>query len=185
MYKKIRKIPIIGALFRIANAYVYEGDVVGNMQVAPWDMWKNRIGKKLFYALSLNLLLTFINYIFSIDKWSAADTILSVFPSLLGFGIGVFALLFILPNSVYKLLMEEKKSGRSRFGPEIIPVDMGYPLLVFAVVLLWAGVNKGLDIAFFNFISGWLFFYGVAMTFELISFLFNMSILLTRIQSKK
>ena len=75
-------------------------------------------------------------------NWDAADAIISVFPSLLGFGIGVFALLFILPNRLYQLLDEEKENGNIKFGHEILAVDMGYPLLVFAVILTWSGVNK-------------------------------------------
>lgn len=70
----------------------------------------------------------------SILDWTAADTILSVFPSVLGFGIGAFALLFIMPSNFMIFLTQKRE--RLGFGPEIVPVDMGYPLIVFTFVWL-------------------------------------------------
>ncbi|HHZ8355140.1 TPA: hypothetical protein ACWMJN_003791 [Morganella morganii] len=185
MHSKIKKIPIVGSLFRIANAYVYEGDIINNIQIAPWGIWVDKIGKKLLFTFILTVVLVVINSLFSLSEWSASDAIISIFPSLLGFGIGVFALLFIIPNNIYRLIQKEKESGNIKFGPEIILVDMGYPLSVFAVVLFWAGVNKLIDISVFNFISKWLFFYGMSMVFELVSSLFGISTLITKKRNKE
>lgn len=183
-YKKIRAIPIVGDVFRIANAYVYEGKVNNHVSIAPLSLWRDKIGKKLLYTLILTVILSIICWLFLDVNWAAADAIISVFPSLLGFGIGVFALLFILPNRLYQLLDKEKENGNINFGHEILAVDMGYPLLVFAVILTWAGVNKFIDIAAFNFVSKWLFFYGMSMVLELISFLFNISMLIMNLKIK-
>ncbi|EMP2043705.1 hypothetical protein [Proteus mirabilis] len=183
-YEKIRAIPIVGDIFRIANAYVYEGAVENHVSIAPISLWKQKIGKKLLYALILTVILSIICWLFLDVQWIASDSIISVFPSLLGFGIGVFALLFILPNRLYQLLDREKENGNITFGHEILAVDMGYPLLVFAVILSWAGINKFIDIDVFNFISKWMFFYGMSMVLELISFLFNVSILIMNLKIK-
>ncbi|AUT92405.1 MULTISPECIES: hypothetical protein [Proteus] len=183
-YKKIRAIPIAGDIFRIANAYVYEGKVDNHGSIAPLSLWLDKIGKKLLYTLILTVILSIICWLFLDVNWDAADAIISVFPSLLGFGIGVFALLFILPNRLYQLLDKEKENGNIKFGHEILAVDMGYPLLVFAVILTWSGVNKFIDIAAFNFVSKWLFFYGMSMVLELISFLFNISMLIMNLKIK-
>lgn len=183
-YKKIRAIPIVGDVFRIANAYVYEGKVDNHVSIAPLSLWRDKIGKKLLYTLILTVILSIICWLFLDVNWTAADAIISVFPSLLGFGIGVFALLFILPNRLYQLLDKEKENGNIKFGHEILAVDMGYPLLVFAVILSWAGVNKFIDISVFNFFSKWLFFYGMSMVLELISFLFNISMLIMNLKIK-
>ncbi|EMH4146635.1 TPA: hypothetical protein ACHV9H_001283 [Providencia stuartii] len=183
-YKKIRAIPIVGDVFRIANAYVYEGKVDNHISIAPLSLWRDKIGKKLLYTLILTVILSIVCWLFLDVNWAAADAIISVFPSLLGFGIGVFALLFILPNRLYQLLDKEKENGNINFGHEILAVDMGYPLLVFAVILTWAGVNKFIDIAVFNFVSKWLFFYGMSMVLELISFLFNISMLIMNLKIK-
>ncbi|BBG59500.1 hypothetical protein [Providencia rustigianii] len=183
-YKKIRAIPIVGDVFRIANAYVYEGKVDNHVSIAPLSLWSDKIGKKLLYTLTLTVILSIICWLFLDVNWTAADAIISVFPSLLGFGIGVFALLFILPNRLYQLLDKEKENGNIKFGHEILAVDMGYPLLVFAVILAWAGVNKFIDISAFNFVSKWLFFYGMSMVLELISFLFNISMLIMNLKIK-
>ncbi|OCQ53584.1 hypothetical protein Ppb6_01210 [Photorhabdus australis subsp. thailandensis] len=185
IYKLIRKIPVMGSIFRIVNAYAYEGDDEGNKRLAPLNMWWNRIFKKMVY------LLFFVEALFLINNktmpnwsWEPSDTIFSVFPSILGFGIGVFALMFVMPNSFLKLLTEGKKNKKINFGPEIVPVDMGYPLVAFVLVMAWAAINKIFPCQLFKFISTWAFFYGLAMTFELISFLFNSSYMIQKISSK-
>ncbi|EHY8223056.1 hypothetical protein K4558_003323, partial [Salmonella enterica] len=108
--------------------------------------------------------------------------ILSVFPSVLGFGIGAFALLFIMPSN-FMLFLTQKRE-RLGFGPEIVPVDMGYPLIVFAFVMAIAGLNKMFPNSIFNVFSIWAFFYGLAMALELITFLFNASIIIQKLISK-
>ncbi|MEA4246177.1 hypothetical protein VBI61_22490, partial [Enterobacter kobei] len=70
---------------------------------------------------------------------------------------------------------------RLTFGPEIVPVDIAYPLVVFTVALCWSAINKVFINDFFSFISMFFFFYGMAMAFELISFLFNSSLLIQKI----
>ncbi|PHM60928.1 hypothetical protein [Xenorhabdus ishibashii] len=185
IYKIIRRLPVIGAVFRIANAYACEGSDEGNKSFAPIHMWWSRIFKKMAYLFFFVLVLSLINYQYiSVWTWEPSDAILSVFPSILGFGIGVFALMFVMPSSFLKFLNEGKKSKQINFGPEIVPVDMGYPLVVFVLVIVWAAINKILPCQTFRFISVWAFFYGLAMTLELISFLFNSSYMIQKINLK-
>ncbi|MCC8367989.1 hypothetical protein J8V57_17250 [Xenorhabdus sp. PB61.4] len=185
MYKIIRKLPVIGAVFRITNAYVYEGSDEGNESFAPLCMWWSKVFKKMVYVFFFVLALYLINYKYVPSwSWEPSDTILSVFPSILGFGIGVFALMFVMPNSFLRFLHEGKKNKQIQFGPEIVPVDMGYPLVVFVLVMTWAAINKIFPCQFFKFISIWALFYGLAMTLELISFLFNSSYIIQKINLK-
>ncbi|MEX0447818.1 hypothetical protein [Xenorhabdus sp. SGI246] len=185
IYKIIRGLPVIGVVFRIANAYVYEGSDEGNESLAPMRMWWNKILKKMIYLFFFVLFLCFINYKYTpAFTWEPSDAILSVFPSILGFGIGVFALMFVMPNSFLKFLVESKKSKQISFGPEIVPVDMGYPLVVFISVIAWAGINKVFPFQSLKYLSVWAFFYGIAMTLELISFLFNSSYIIQKISLK-
>ncbi|MGF6189582.1 hypothetical protein [Serratia sp. 2723] len=180
VYKLLRMIPVIGAIFRIANAYAYEGRAEGNIYVAPFRMWWGRIFKKMVFILLFTEMLVLINGQLLLDwSWEPADTIFSVFPSVLGFGIGVFALMFVMPSNFLQFLKDRR--GTLSFGPEIVPVDMGYPLVVFVLVIVSAAINKIFPNGFLRFISVWAFFYGLAMAFELISFLFNTSYLIHKI----
>lgn len=184
MYKLIRKIPVFGAIFRIVNAYAYEGKIECNKCIAPARMWWSRILKKMTYVV------IFVELLFLIRQssvasltWEPADAILSVFPSILGFGIGVFALMFVMPNSFVQFIIERRE--KLKFGPEIVPVDMAYPLVVFTLVMVCAVLNKMFPSDLFKFVSAFSFFYGLAMALELISFLFNASYLIQKINSSE
>lgn len=128
-YTLIRKAPIIGAVFRIFNAYAYKGNTECNKRIAPLRLWYDRILKKSFYIL---ILVEFICLYYGGDidaiPWQADDTIMSVFPGILGFGIGVFALLFVMPSG-FLIYMDDNRT-KLTFGPEIVPVDIAYPLIV-------------------------------------------------------
>ncbi|MEB2701594.1 hypothetical protein VC156_23810, partial [Citrobacter freundii] len=120
----------------------------------------------LWDALRMNMMISY-------------QELVRTFPSVLGFGIGVFALLFVMPESFLVFMSANKK--RLTFGPEIVPVDIAYPLVIFTIALCWSVLNKVFTNDFFSFISMFLFFYGMAMAFELISFLFNSSLLIQKI----
>lgn len=179
-YCRLRQVPIIGAIFRIVNAYAYQGDSQCNNKIAPFFRWWERVFKKAVYIIFLiELIVLYYGGDVSAIPWKPDDSILSVFPSVLGFGIGVFALLFVMPESFLVFMSTNKK--RLTFGPEIVPVDIAYPLVVFTIALCWSVLNKVFTNDFFSFISMFLFFYGMAMAFELISFLFNSSLLIQKI----
>lgn len=180
LYCRIRHIPIIGAVFRIVNAYAYQGDKSCNEKIAPFRKWWERIFKKAIYIFFL-IELVVLYYGGDVSKvpWEAADSILSVFPSVLGFGIGVFALLFVMPESFLVFMSTNRE--KLTFGPEIVPVDIAYPLVVFTLALCWSVINKAFINDFSSFVSMFFFFYGMAMAFELISFLFNSSLLIQKI----
>lgn len=184
IYALIRKTPLVGPIFRIVNAYAYKGDVACNNEIAPFTAWWSRVFKKAMYVLLfIELIIIFNGNNVSKIKWEPADAIISVFPSVLGFGMGVFALLFIMPESFLGFLIRNRKS--LSIGPEIVPVDIGYPLVVFTFSLAWAAFNKIFANDFTFCISMFVFFYGLAMAFELISFLFNSSLLIQNISMKE
>lgn len=179
-YARIRQIPIIGAIFRIVNAYAYQGDSRCNQQIAPFVKWWGRVFKKAIYIVFLvELVVLYYGNDVSKIPWNAGDSIISVFPSVLGFGIGAFALLFVMPESFLVFMSSNRE--RLTVGPEIVPVDIAYPLVVFTIALCWSALSKVFINDFFSFFSMFFFFYGMAMAFELISFLFNSSLLIQKI----
>ncbi|EHC1989753.1 hypothetical protein JT638_003976, partial [Escherichia coli] len=107
-YNLLRKLPVVGSVFRIVNAYVYQGDVDCQCKIAPLKLWWGRIFKKMLWLVIFVGILFLIKYE-SILDWTAADTILSVFPSVLGFGIGAFALLFIMPSNFMIFLTQKRE----------------------------------------------------------------------------
>lgn len=96
---------------------------------------------------------------------------LNIFPNLLGFGIGIFALLFSIKSDFIVKLQDKNQSNG--FDAQILNVDLAYPLIVIA----WAVVVSAC-LKFFpsnNFTQTTAiasFFYGMAMIFELIGFIF-------------
>lgn len=184
IYKYVRKTPVIGGVFRVANAYAYKGKKECNARIAPLGSWWDRVFKKAVYILFfVELVVLLNNGAISEIKWEPADTIISVFPSILGFGIGVFALLFIMPESFLAFVVDNEK--KLNFGPEMVPVDIAYPLVVFTLSLAWAVIYKIFPNELTFFISMFVFFYGLTMAFELISFLLNSSLLIQKISIKK
>lgn len=180
--KLIRGIPVFGSVFAIANGYAFKGDYRSTVEVASLSQWWNRVFRKVWYTLVFVsfLVLTAPKKICEL-QWVPADTILGAFPSILGFGIGVYALMFIMPNDFLSFLRT-----RTSMKPEIVPVDMGYPLIAYVIVMFIAAVNKFYPESYhFKLISIWALFYGLAMTVELIAFLFISSRTIQHIRSQK
>ncbi|WBA13865.1 hypothetical protein [Salinivibrio proteolyticus] len=181
VYKTIKKVPVIGSVFAIANCYAHKGSYFSEVSVAGFSMWWKRILKKMLYVFLFTLLLIYWSP--GSSNWSPADTILSAFPSILGFGIGAYALLFIMPREFLQFLWKMKNEKGSSIGPEMVPADMAYPLTTYAVVIIIAAVAKIFEDSYSLYVfSMWSLFYGLAMTIELISFLFNSSKMINRIR---
>lgn len=185
IYSRIRSIPIVGSIFRIANAYAFKGEPQCNKVIAPWKCWWSRILKKFFIVLIFTIVMFFLEGSSSSEApWNPADTVLSIFPSILGFGIGVYALMFIMPSDFMHYLKRRHESGKSQISEHIIPVDMGYPLSVFIVVLCVASICKIFNQNGVTYFASLLsLFYGLSISIELMSFLFNSSVMIQFIRS--
>lgn len=187
-YLIFKSIPVFGSIFAIANAYAYKGIALSNVQIAPLKLWWARIIRKAtFIGALVWLLLEFAPNKTLPTDWQPADTILGAYPSILGFGIGVYALMFIMPSDFLSFLKKSsQKSGqKNNIGPEIVPVDMGFPLITYVFIMLIASISKIYpDIIILKLISLWALFYGLAMTVELVSFLFLTSRIIQHIRSK-
>ncbi|EPF1751732.1 hypothetical protein ACSQUR_003217 [Vibrio alginolyticus] len=186
VFSFINKLPFAGEIFSIANAYAYRGSYKSHSQFAPLELWWRRVFKNIVYVVFFAWFLVAIS-----DKpinewgWEPSDTILGSFPSILGFGIGIYALMFIMPTDFLLFLKNAKKRGTKNLGPEIVPVDMGYPLMVFIFVIIIAAVNKVFPSnETLKFVSLWALFYGLAMCIELMTFLFVSSRMIQKLRTK-
>ncbi|EDE2215247.1 hypothetical protein EJA63_24090, partial [Salmonella enterica] len=50
-YNLLRKLPVVGSVFRIVNAYAYKGDVDCQYKIAPFKLWWSRIFKKMLWLV--------------------------------------------------------------------------------------------------------------------------------------
>ncbi|MFO7070941.1 hypothetical protein P3E18_11810, partial [Pseudomonas aeruginosa] len=115
MYKILVKIPMLGVVIKIMNSYAYDGDFDADRQFAGIWAWIKAYFSGVLVSALLAVLLTpsipnfYLPYCMGLDytvATSPGDLAISILPSLLGFGIGVYALVFALDKSLVKGLQE-------------------------------------------------------------------------------
>ncbi|QNP59467.1 hypothetical protein [Paenacidovorax monticola] len=119
--------------------------------------------------------------------------VLSMFPNILGFGIGVYALVFALSAKFVVEVQDtaEKQNAMSGTGKRTVLAlnsDMSYPLIVL-IFALAIGVVQQIFPANEWLIVGcwWAFWYGLFVTLEVVSTLFRLGehSLLEKLESKQ
>lgn len=176
------RVPVVKDIVLIVNAYAWRGDTSFVERMAPLSNWFSRFG----FRLSISAVVTFMLYGQSLESFvsgyvpwfsSVADVFfrptehreigyeltISIFPNLLGFGLGVYALIFSLPGA----------NNDQRPKRNLLNADMGYPLLIMVlaiVVSVFAKIFDGrcslAETSFF------IFFYCLLLVLELISLIF-------------
>lgn len=152
-YGLVTAIPVVGDAVRIANSYVFDGDYESDICFAPPRLWV----KKHFSTLVITCLLTLIStppsslrgflneYLPAVLESMTSQNpavpgalIVSIFPNLLGFGIGVYALIFSLSSILVNRIEERIKPAKNEAGVGsalVLNADMAYPLLMIALSL--------------------------------------------------
>lgn len=176
IYKYLIKVPVFGGILRVINSYAFHGDYRSDQEFAPLMMWL----KTFFAPVCLAILLTFVSSnnlhdfldhslpcIFKFpkinDSISPSDLILASFPSLLGFGIGVYALIFALSTKFLKSVEDTLKNsiqeGRRKSGSVLmLNSELAFPLLVLIITISLSAFGKIypnkliiIDIVWFSF----------------------------------
>lgn len=168
--------PIIGTIFDIFNSYAYRGSTFSSKKVAPLKFWFSRFSASIITAIFLSVISVEISTYLTIE-FIPQDISLSIFPSILGFGIGAFALLFSIPESVIDFIEEKKEKGEIEFDTRILIADMAFPLTIYFIILFVSSFLKSFGSQFYylDYISAYLLFYGLLITLELIYSIFNTS----------
>lgn len=204
IYKLALKIPILGTIIYIANCYAYSGDSRSTKEFANPYLWL----KKLIFPFLLAAILTTVTlWPLAITIWetkqfsavglskfalSPGDTILTIIPSLLGFGIGVYALIFALANPIIKelqnsinILKDLKK--RNHGSALVINSDLAFPLTILTISIVVGVFQKGNDSLELTVTTWWIFWYAITTTFEVIGVLFGLGdqALLEKMESKQ
>jgi len=123
--------------------------------------------------------LTISNYA-TVPAPSPGGLIISIFPNLLGFGIGVYALIFSLSAVFIKQLQQHlettKDNGTRPIGSALmLNADMAYPLLVMALSLGIA-VLQGIyaQLQWLTILSWVALWYSLLMALEILAVLFSL-----------
>lgn len=185
----VARIPLLGDVLRILNAYAYRGDARADQEFASIWLWVTAFWLQTTVAI-LGMLLCMpevtneylplarkLTYCVHLEPGATAT---SVLPNLLGFGIGIYALIF----GLHKMLLRDLQAsyrrdaageGRRPGSALILNAEMAVPLVVLTLTIAIGLAQQvapsviGLQMA--SWFSLWL---SLVFTFELIVTLFGL-----------
>lgn len=195
IFPALRRIPIIGTYLALANSYAYSGDRAASQSFAPIKLWFKAFFKNVLCAAVLTSItvypLTKAAWIYlRCGTFSATPLvefvskpgalIVSVMPSLLGFGIGVYALLFALGapfvRQLHAHLEKAKLEGRRKHGSVLmLNADMAFPVAVLLLATMIGVFEQAYPmVAWFQVITWFFFWYALILTLEIVALLFGL-----------
>ncbi|KIC83932.1 hypothetical protein [Pseudomonas sp. C5pp] len=154
MYRLLVKIPILGVVIKIMNSYAYDGDFAADSRFAGIWAWIKAYFSGVLVSALLAALLTpsipnfFLPYCMSLDytvATSPGDLATSILPNLLGFGIGVYALVFALDRSLVKGLQETFQTSEKSSIPGsalLLNAEMALPLIMLIAAIVTGVAQK-------------------------------------------
>ncbi|UAA40616.1 hypothetical protein KIH87_09865 [Paraneptunicella aestuarii] len=165
----IFRAPFIGSFFRLANAYACKGDPTYTKNFAPLSMWCERVFPSFYWSIILGSLITIYAHHYGNHDFDAGEYIIGAIPSLLGFGIGVFALIFVLPSTFLNLL----DNSVTKTSVRELPANIGYPLMGMGISLLISFMLQVFDNANIKiiFLESTLTVYSFKMVIDLIEYI--------------
>lgn len=185
----IAKFPFIRETHYITKAYACSGEF-GLDNSHRETFWWRRIFKKVIFIFVLSIALVFIAtlYTVKIDITKLRELNFSLFSSLLGFAIGIYALIFSIPDRLFVFLDEKQKQG-GKISPRMLNSDMAFPLIILALIILANLILIFFPENFYSMLANiFMLLYGMSMVFELIAVIFfsaHKSLGITATESKK
>lgn len=156
VFKLLSRLPLLGEVLRILNTYAYKGDARADERFAsPWLWWT-----AFWFPVALSVAGTLVCMPEMTNRWlppgyclqykvevGSGSMAISILPNLLGFGIGVYALIFGLHRLLLRQLQDSyKASPGSRRPPTgsalILNAEMAVPLLILAVAIVLGLVQQ-------------------------------------------
>lgn len=192
LYGLFRKIPILGTIVSILNTYAYRGDFQASKQFAGVPayvkaFWRPFVAASALTSVTLHpwvqaAICDIHPFSVELSNFSSSPGALtvSIFPSVLGFGIGVYALVFAIPERLVRdldeILSKSIENGtRKRGSVLVLNADLGYPLIVMVFALAIGVLQQALPKTPWLIIGGWFaFWYAIASTVEIIGVLFQL-----------
>ena len=185
----LARIPLLGDILRIFNAYAYRGDARADERFASFWLWVTAfwlqttlslVGTLLCMPEFTNEYLPFARRLTYSVQLDPGTTATSVLPNLLGFGIGIYALIF----GLHKMLLRDLQASYKRVAAGekqrpgsalILNAEMAVPLIALTLTIAIGLAQQvapsvvGLRLA--SWFSLWL---SLVFTLELIVTLFGL-----------
>lgn len=188
MYKLMTKIPILGVVLKIFNSYAYDGDLTADDRFAGVWPWIKAYFFSFSFSIAVALMLMpeVINFILPESFHLAykvnvppGELSTSILPNVLGFGIGVYALVFALDKGLVRdlQLTFEKDSEISKMPGSalLLNTEMALPLVVLTLTVAIGVLQKIFTgCAYLTFLAWFSFWLSIYFTLELINTLFMM-----------
>ena len=176
------KLPGLGSFIEISSDYASEGSENFFEKIAPAKYWLRTLG----WSVLVSALLAAVPYPCGC-MWYAVkiavqphDIALSLIPSLLGFGIGAYALVFGLSGDLLKKIQEghnEKERATKAPAGSVLSINSGFafPLAIMALTTIVASIQKILpEIQILSTITWFLTFLCLTLTYRLIVALYRL-----------
>lgn len=178
----LQKLPGLGSFIEISSDYASEGSADFFEKIAPAKYWLSTLGWPVFVSILLATVpypCGCMPYSVKIDA-KAYDIALSLIPSLLGFGIGAYALVFGLGGDLLKKIQEgHNKVEIATKAPagSVLSINsaFAFPLATMAITTIVASVQKILpDVLFLSTLTWFLTFFCLTLTYQLIVALYRL-----------
>ena len=176
------KLPGLGSFIEISSDYASEGSSDFFEKIAPAKYWFSTLG----WPILVSILLAAIPYPCGCMPYSVKieakpyDIALSLIPSLLGFGIGAYALVFGLGGDLLKKIQEghiKKEIDTKSPAGSVLSINsaFAFPLATMAITTIVASVQKILpEILFLSTVTWFLTFLCLTLTYQLIVSLYRL-----------
>ncbi|SEC47055.1 hypothetical protein SAMN05216205_2414 [Pseudomonas mohnii] len=171
IYRFLVKIPVIGVVIKIMNAYAYHGDFNADSRFASLWAWIKAYFAGVLVSVVLAVFLTpsipnmFLPYCIHLDYTITVmpgDLATGILPNLLGFGIGVYALVFALDRSLVKDLQATfQGSGKPSIPGSVLLLnaEMALPLIMLIAAIVVGVMQKVFPSGIWLLAGSWFTFW--------------------------
>ncbi|MEJ5991958.1 hypothetical protein WG902_18280 [Ramlibacter sp. PS3R-8] len=172
----------VSGLIEIANEYVSDGDVRYFNRIAPFWYWARGLAGSCTAGGVFTIFVCLAEYDFGVTsakELMPADLVNSILPSLLGFGIGVYALVFGVAPTLVRDLQAQHAAAKDPLGLEttILSLNASFAFpLVFMTASIFAGIFQKVITSSvpLRYATWFLLFTSLALTFQLVRTLFRL-----------
>jgi hypothetical protein len=172
----------VSGMIEIANEYVSDGDVRYFNRIAPFWFWVRGLAGCCAAGLLFTILVYLAEYDFGVPSardLMPSDLVNSILPSLLGFGIGVYALVFGVAPTLVRELQAQHAAAKDPLGLEttILSLNASFAFpLIFMTASIFAGIfQKAITASVpLRYVTWFLLFTSLALTFQLVRTLFRL-----------
>lgn len=187
MFRLLTKIPIFGIILTVFNSFAYDGDVKADDKFAGVIAWIKAYFFSFFICFIvaalmmpdlLNSLLPCLHLSYKVEV-IPGELATSILPNLLGFGIGVYALIFALDSK----FVQDLQSGFEGYNKEnnksgsvlLLNTEMALPLIVITATITIGIFQKiFIDFTYLKLACWFLLWLSIYFTLDLIGNLFLM-----------